>query len=105
MPIAWHPTHWWDWCVPEDEKRGTEKLWDKYGIFLCLVNRYKSYLTKKGLQIMMSSLLNVSNGSSKSEKFSLTDSEVLFDSDGENGCVSRDLTTKKCSKEMILRQW
>ena len=54
---------------------------------------------------MMSSLLNVSNGSSKSEKFSLTDSEVLFDSDGENGCVSRDLTTKKCSKEMILRQW
>ena len=21
MPGAWHPTGWWDWCVPEDEKR------------------------------------------------------------------------------------
>ena len=20
MPIAWHPSRWWDWCVPEDEK-------------------------------------------------------------------------------------
>ena len=27
MPIAWHPSRWWDWCVPEDEKKGTEKLW------------------------------------------------------------------------------
>ena len=27
MPIAWHPSHWWDWCVPEDEKKETEKLW------------------------------------------------------------------------------
>ena len=77
----------------------------KYGIFLCLVTRYKGFLTKKGLQIMMSSLLNVSNGSSKSEKFSLNDIEVLFDSDGENWCLSRDLTPKKCPKEMILRQW
>ena len=72
---------------------------------MCLVTRYKGFLTKKGLQIMMSSLLNVSNGSSKSEKFSLNDIEVLFDSDGENWCLSRDLTPKKCPKEMILRQW
>ena len=27
MPIAWHPPRWWDWCVPEDEKKETEKLW------------------------------------------------------------------------------
>ena len=27
MPIAWHPSRWWDQCVPEDEKRDTEKLW------------------------------------------------------------------------------
>ena len=28
MPIAWHPSRWWDWCVPNDEKQGTEKLWE-----------------------------------------------------------------------------
>ena len=27
MPIAWHPLRWWDRCVPEDEKKETEKLW------------------------------------------------------------------------------
>ena len=27
MPIALHPSRWCDWCVPEDEKRDTEKLW------------------------------------------------------------------------------
>ena len=27
MSIAWHPSRWWDWCVPEDEKKETEKLW------------------------------------------------------------------------------
>ena len=26
MPIAWHPSRWWCWCVPEDEKKETEKL-------------------------------------------------------------------------------
>ena len=25
--IAWHPSRWWDWCIPEDEKTETEKLW------------------------------------------------------------------------------
>ena len=24
--IAWHPSRWWDWCVPKDEKKETEKL-------------------------------------------------------------------------------
>ena len=27
MPIAWHPSRWWDWYVPENEKQETEKLW------------------------------------------------------------------------------
>ena len=26
LPIVWHPSRWWDWCVPEDETRQTEKL-------------------------------------------------------------------------------
>ena len=21
LPITWHPSRWWDWCVPEEEKR------------------------------------------------------------------------------------
>ena len=20
LPIAWHPSRWWDWCVPNDGK-------------------------------------------------------------------------------------
>ena len=27
MRVAWHPSRWWDWCVPENEKEETEKLW------------------------------------------------------------------------------
>ena len=27
MRVAWHPSWWWNWCVPEDEKKVTEKLW------------------------------------------------------------------------------
>ena len=26
MPIAWHPSRYWDWCKSEDEKQETEKL-------------------------------------------------------------------------------
>ena len=26
MPIAWNPSRYWDWCMPEDEKRDTEQL-------------------------------------------------------------------------------
>ena len=24
--IAWHPSRWWDWRIPGDEKKETEKL-------------------------------------------------------------------------------
>ena len=27
MRIAWHPSRYWDWCMSEDEKQETEKLW------------------------------------------------------------------------------
>ena len=27
IPIAWHPSRWWDWCVLKHEKKKTEKLW------------------------------------------------------------------------------
>ena len=27
MPIAWHPSRLWDWCMSEDKKKETEKLW------------------------------------------------------------------------------
>ena len=27
MHIAWHPSRWWNWCIAEDEKKETEKLW------------------------------------------------------------------------------
>ena len=26
LPIAWHPSQWWNWCVAEDEKKETEKF-------------------------------------------------------------------------------
>ena len=26
-PTAWHPSRWWDWCMSENEKKETEKLW------------------------------------------------------------------------------
>ena len=28
MPITWHPSRWWDWCVPEDEKKVKEIFFD-----------------------------------------------------------------------------
>ena len=27
LPIAWHPSRYWDWCRSEDEKQVTKKLW------------------------------------------------------------------------------
>ena len=26
MPVAWHPTRWWDWCFPEDDNKGVELI-------------------------------------------------------------------------------
>ena len=27
MPIAWHPSRWWDGCITKDEEKETDKLW------------------------------------------------------------------------------
>ena len=27
MPIAWHPSRYWDWCMSGDEKQEIEKSW------------------------------------------------------------------------------
>ena len=27
IPVTWHPSRWWDWCMPEDGGKKTEKLW------------------------------------------------------------------------------
>ena len=51
--------------------------------FLYLMTGYKNFLTQKEQQIM-SSLLNVSNDSSKPEEFSLKDIEVLADNKEQN---------------------
>ena len=28
IPVAWHPTRWLDWCMPEDEERKTEPIFN-----------------------------------------------------------------------------
>ena len=54
LPVAQHPSRWWDWCVPEDEKEETEKLWAQIWAFLCLVTGYKKPFDQKELQKMSS---------------------------------------------------
>ena len=51
---------------------------------LCLGTRYKKFLNQKEVQIKIFSVLNVSNGTSKAEEFSLKDIEVLADSEEQN---------------------
>ena len=26
MPVAWHPDRWWNFCMPEDEKKEIQPL-------------------------------------------------------------------------------
>ena len=26
LPIAWHPSRYWDWCMSDDEEKETEKI-------------------------------------------------------------------------------
>ena len=42
MPIAWHSSRYWNWCISEAEKREQEKYGHKYEL-LCLVTRYKNF--------------------------------------------------------------
>ena len=36
MPIAWHPSRWWDWCIPEDEKKRDRKIMDVNTKLFCV---------------------------------------------------------------------
>ena len=26
MLVTWHPTRWWDWYIPDNEKKGIEPI-------------------------------------------------------------------------------
>ena len=26
MAVAWHPTRWWDWCLPENENNKKKEI-------------------------------------------------------------------------------
>ena len=36
MPIAWHPSRWWDWCIPEHEKKRDRKIMDVNTKLFCV---------------------------------------------------------------------
>ena len=27
LPVAWHPSRWWDWCMSEEENKETKTFW------------------------------------------------------------------------------
>ena len=83
-PVAWHSSRHWDWCMSEDEKKRQKNYGHKHRLFLSLVTGYKNFLTQKELQIKMSSLLNISNASSKPKEFRLNDIEVVANSEEQN---------------------
>ena len=33
LPIAWHPSRYWDWCVPETRKRRQKNCGDEHRHF------------------------------------------------------------------------
>ena len=84
LPIAWHPSRYWDWCMSEDKKSDAKNCGDKYRPFLCLMTGYKKSFDLKELKIKMPSVLSVSNESSKSEEFSPKDIENFLDNEDQN---------------------
>ena len=40
MPIAWHRSRYWDWCIPEDEKKRNRTI---MGINIGFFDRYKKF--------------------------------------------------------------
>ena len=69
--------------MSEEENKETKNCGDKYRFFLCLLIQKKNF-DPKGLYIKMSSLLNVSNASSKPKEFSIKDIERLVDIKNQN---------------------
>ena len=41
MPVAWHPTRWWDWSVlSEDVKKEKEPVWGRWKVIQKLVKNW-----------------------------------------------------------------
>ena len=43
MPIAWHPSRWWGWCVLIMKNKKSKNCRHKHETFLCLVTGYKNF--------------------------------------------------------------
>ena len=50
MLIAWHPSRWWDWCVPDDKKKREKNCGHKTQTFLYLMTRYEKMFNQKELK-------------------------------------------------------
>ena len=70
--------------MSKEEKKETEKLWAQTGNFFVSDDQIQKKIDPKGLQIKMSSVLNISNANSKPAEFSLNDIEMLVDSEEQN---------------------
>ena len=70
--------------MSKEEKNETEKLWAQTGNFFVSDDQIQKKIDPKGLQIKMSSVLNISNANSNPEEFSLNDIEMLVDSEEQN---------------------
>ena len=81
--ISWHPSRYWDWCVSEDEKKRQKNCGIYIDLFVYGDQIQKRFDTKR-LKTKMSSVLNVSNDSRKSEEFSAKDIDVLVESEEQN---------------------
>ena len=46
MPIAWYPTRWWDWCIPENKIKEIQpfSIDDKYYEVKKLARVFKTFL-------------------------------------------------------------
>ena len=71
-------------CSGRREKRDRKVVDINMGFFVSVDQIQIFFLDQKELLIKMSSLLNVSNASSKSEEISLKDIEVFVDSGEQN---------------------
>ena len=45
LPITWHPSRYWDWCMSEDKKKRQKNCGHKHRLFLYLVTVCKTFLT------------------------------------------------------------
>ena len=76
MPIAWHPLKWWNCCVPEDGKKDRKVVGLNIDLFVP-DEWIKKHFDPKRSTNKISSLLNISNGSSRPEEISLKYIECL----------------------------